>query len=168
MPVLPLRIHHDGLLSVVAPLGAAASVGTAVVIDLAPTAPPLRGGRTVADLVDEGPSADDLRPRPGRVAVLPLGAADPTDAQPVVEALARTWPFVVVRTETGAAVDVAPLFGPDTPAWVHQPTGFVPIPKGLAGIVLPSLPVRTVRALLAGRSAKGPWVSAWQGVWRSL
>ncbi len=75
---------------------------------------------------------------------------------------------MVLRTETGSAVDVAPLFGPDTPAWVHQPTGFVPVPKGLVGIVLPSLPVRTVRALLAGRSTGGRWVSSWQRVWRSL
>ncbi len=168
MPVLPLRIHHDGLLSVVAPLGAAAAVGTAVVVDLAADAPPLRGQRTVADLIAEGPSADDLTPRQGRVAVLPLGDADPGDADPVVRALARTWPFVVVRAGTGTAIEVAPLFGPVTPAWVHQPTGFVPTPKGLSGIVLPPLPVRTARALLAGRTAGGRWVSAWRRVWSAI
>lgn len=165
MPVLPLRIHHDGLLSVVAPLGAAAAVGTALVVDLDPSAPPLPGRRTLADLAADGPSAAELRPsRPG-VAVLPSGGVAADTARPVVDALVAHWPMVVLRVRDGGAIDVAPVFGPGMPAAVLQPTGLVPVPAHRSAIVLPHLPARVARALVQGRTVGGRWVRAWQRVW---
>lgn len=166
MPVLTLRIIHDGLLSIVAPLGAALSVGTALVVDLDPTGPPLPGRRTVADLIGEGPTADDLAPVRRGVAVLPSGGADPGAAGHLLAHLARGWPFVVVRV--GAASDrttvVAPVFGPPVVADVLQPTGLGPVPS-VDGIVLPRLSPRTARSVASGRATGGRWVRAWRRVW---
>jgi hypothetical protein len=168
MPVLSLTIRHDGILSVVAPLGAAASVGTALVVDLDPDAPPLVAGhRTLADLIEEGPSAADLVPRRRGVAVLPSGGARAEGAGDVLDALARGWPFVVERLPSGGTV-VAPIFGRPTEAAVHQPTGLAPVPRDLPGLVLPRLAPATVRRLLSGRLESGRWVRAWRDVWRAL
>ncbi len=167
MPVLTLRIVHDGLLSVVAPLGAALSVGTALVVDLDPTAPPLPGRRSVADVLAEGPTADDLAPVRRGVAVLPSGGADPGSAYDLLAHLARGWPFVVVRV--GGVVDratvVAPVFGSPVAADVLQPTGLGPVPPSVDGVVLPRLYARTARSVASGRLAGGRWVRAWRSVW---
>jgi hypothetical protein len=167
VPVLSLTIRHDGLLSIVAPLGAAAAVGTALVVDLAPDAPPLPGGRrTVADLVADGPSAEDLTPHRRGVAVLRSGGVDADAAGDVVAALRQGWPFLVERRPS-AGIVVAPVFGPPSDAVVHQPTGLVPLPPDLPGIVLPRLSPSTAKRLLTGREAGGRWVRAWRRVWRS-
>lgn len=167
MPVLTLRIIHDGLLSVVAPLGAALSVGTAIVVDLDPTGPPLPGRRSVADVLVEGPTADDLAPTRRGVAVLPSGGVDPATAGDLLTHLARGWPFVVVRV--GRAVEratvVAPVFGALVAADVLQPTGLGPLRPPVDGIVLPRLGPRTARAVAGGRSTGGRWVRAWRSVW---
>lgn len=167
MPVLTLRIIHDGLLSVVAPLGAALSVGTALVVDLDPTAPPLPGRRSVGDVLTEGPTADDLAPVRRGVAVLPSGGADPGTAGDLLAHLARGWPFVVVRV--GATSDratvVAPVFGALVAADVLQPTGLGPSPSPVDGIVLPRLGARTARSVASGRATGGRWVRAWRRVW---
>lgn len=171
MPVLPLRIHHDGLLSVVGPLGAAAAGGTALVVDLHPLGPPLPGDAVgLARIVADGPTMADLTPaRPG-VAVLGAGGVDPSDAEAVVGALIGGWPLVVIRLGPGAAwrgsaIDVVPIFGPIPDVPVYQPTGLVPVPRGLGGVVLPPLPSGVARALAAGRQAGGRWVQAWRRVW---
>lgn len=167
MPVLTLRIVHDGLLSVVAPLGAALSVGTALVVDLDPTGPPLPGRRSVADVLVEGPTADDLAPVRRGVAVLPSGGADPATAGDLLAHLARGWPFVVARVGSGIdrATVVAPVFGALVPADVLQPTGLGPVPSSVDGVVLPRLGPRTARAVASGRATGGRWVRAWRSVW---
>ncbi|MEX1280343.1 MAG: hypothetical protein AB1Z55_06445 [Acidimicrobiia bacterium] len=167
MPVLTLRIIHDGLLAVVAPLGAALSVGTALVVDLDPAAPPLPGRRSVADVLAEGPTADDLAPVRRGIAVLPSGGADPGSVEDLVEHLARGWPFVVMRVgaTVGRATVVAPVFGAPVAADVLQPTGLGPVPSSVDGVVLPRLGPRTARAVASGRSTGGRWVRAWRSVW---
>lgn len=173
MAVLPLRIHHDGLLSVLAPLGAALAGDTALVIDLHPAGPALPGhGAGLASMIETGPTAADLAPSRRGVAVIHADGADPRDAEPVVAAFAQRWPLVVLRlgpgeTWQGRAVDVVPVFGRVSRAAVYQPTGLVSLPENLPGVVLPSLRPGVAKALMAGRRVRGRWVRAWRDVWEA-
>ena len=64
---------HDGLLSSVAPLGLAAAVNTALVVDLDPDGPNYPGTASLADLVIKGPRLVDLEPQRSGLAVLRNG-----------------------------------------------------------------------------------------------
>lgn len=163
----------DLLLSVVAPLGLAAAAGTALVIDhtggLA-----VSTGRTLADLVEDGPRLDELGPGRSGVAVLASGPVDIASSTPLIERMASRWPAIVVRVpdENGphATVPVHPLY----PGWlaptgeaaaVWQPVSGGPRPPG-PGPVLPRLRSGTVRRLLAGQLlTRSRWVRAWHRVW---
>ncbi len=164
---------RDPVLSVAAPLGLAASVGTSLVIDMAGGLR-LGSGRTLADLVVDGPRLDELSPGRQGVAVLASGPVRAVDALPIIEQLAARWPAVVVRVSgddwPGATVPVEPLY----PGWlapldrgaaVWQPVASGTRPPG-PGPVLPRLRPRTTHQLLGGHMpSRSRWIEAWRQVW---
>jgi hypothetical protein len=178
MTVLRTWTERDGLLSVIAPLGLAAAASTALVVDLDPDGPAYPGGRTLADLVVDGPTAAELHPIRRGLAVLGNGGVDAGEATEILHALADGWPNLVARvpdpevgSDLGPLVPVRPLFPgvlrphSRAPA-VWQRTGFAVRPPG-PGPTLPR-PSRTTtnRLLTGGPIPKSRWVEAWAGVWR--
>ena len=163
----------DPVLSTVAPIGLAASVGTALVVDL--VSMPAAGTRTLADIVAEGPKLSELSPARTGIALLAGGRVTPESAFEFIDQLGRNWPALVVRlpepTRAVASVPVFPLYPgklapepPPTPG-VWQPVGGGSDPPG-PGPVMPSLRAGTVRRLLTGQlPRRSRWVSAWRPVW---
>lgn len=175
MPALALWTPEGGLLGALAPLGAALAAPPALVVDLDPQGPAYPGERSLADLVADDPTADDLEPRPG-VAVLRNGGVDPAAASGVVAALLERWERVVLRLAPRPAPDPGTPLVPVrllTGGWyqdsagaaVWQSTGdLIQMPSD--GIRLPMLERATLRALLAGRRpGRSRWISAWRSVW---
>lgn len=172
-PILGVR-SSDPVLSMVAPVGLAVAAGTALVVDLATTT--RQAGRSLADLVADGPSLHELSPgRPG-VALLPGGDVDRDAAIDVVYQLAGHWPAIVVRVSDPdfpfATVPVVPLF-PGRFASVSLPARAVwqPVlgggdPPG-PGPVLPLLRPGVVRRILGGQMPRrSRWITAWGPVWQ--
>ena len=171
--VVALAVHtaHDDLLGMVAPFALALAHRTALVIDLDPQGLPLPGNRSLARMVEDGPTLDELVPsRPG-LAVLPHGGVDSEAAAQVVGALAGSWPCVVVRSRVPLPgmpfVEVTPLIpGVVTRTkpriWVR--TGIGKVHPG-PGPVVDSPGRSAVGAVLAGRMPAGRWVRSWSGVW---
>ena len=163
----------DPVLSVAAPLGLAASAGTALVIDMA-GGMRLASDRTLANLIGEGPRLDELSPGRQGVAVLAGGPIQMVDAVPIIEQLAARWPAVVVRVSgdewPGSTVPVEPLYPgwlapPDRGAAVWQPVTPGSRPPG-PGPILPRLRARTTHQLLGGQMPlRSRWISAWRQVW---
>jgi hypothetical protein len=175
--VLGVTTYQDGLLSALAPLGLAASVPTALMVDLDPAGPPYPGATSLARLVAEGPTTRDLQPSRTGLAVLRNGGVDYTDAEDVVNALGEGWPHVVLRLSPAdqtrpfvPIVPVVPLFpGLLSIPWkqpaVFQDTGYRVTPVA-PGPVLPRPSRRTVAALLEGRiDTRSRWIKAWRDVW---
>ena len=79
MPALAMWTPEDGLLGALAPLGAALAAPPALVIDLDPSGPAYPGERSLADLVADEPTLEDLTPRSG-VAVVRNGGIAPSEA----------------------------------------------------------------------------------------
>lgn len=162
----------DPTLSFLAAVGLAASVGTALVVDLVGD---IDTRRTVADLSDEGPRLTELSPGRAGVAILGRGAAADDQLADVVGDLTRSWPYVVIRCSTGptAGWGVAPVrhllpgllqTKSTTPA-VWQPLSGSVKPPG-PGPVLPRLPARQARSMLSGRlPRRSRWIRAWRPVW---
>lgn len=163
----------DPVLSVVGPLGLAASSGTALVVDLGDGLH-MRPGRTLADIDLEGPRLDELSPgRPG-VAVIEAGAIDEARAVELIGILATRWPALVIRVNgspwDGPTVPLVPLY----PGWlsstsqaaaVWQPVGASSKPSG-PGPVLPELRRSLVRRLLGGQlPLRSRWIRSWSSVW---
>ncbi len=172
MVALAVHTLHDDLLGLVTPFALAASHPTALVIDLDPEGFPLPGRRTLAGLVEDGPTLAELVPSRSGVAVLPHGGADVEAAGVVLGALVESWPCVVVRTRTPVAglpfAEVAPLVpGVDTRSrpriWVR--TGIGTVEPG-PGPVVDSPGRSAVISVLAGRTPAGRWLRSWAGVWR--
>ncbi len=173
MTVLGIRCSEDALLGTVAPLALAAAAGTALVVDADPDGHGIATPGGLAQLAAEGPRRDDLAPRRRGVALLGNGGIGWEEALPLIEALARGWPHVVVRlpAEVEApfpTVPVVPLrpgeSAPEGPA-VYQRVPW-PVPRHLEGVVLRRPPVRVVRRLLEGRApGRSRWVVAWRPVW---
>jgi len=171
-PVLGLR-SPDPLLSTVAPIGLAASVGTALVVDLVSTRAASR--RTLRDMWADGPTLSELSPgRPG-IAMVAGGSIERDAAIEVIEQLSRRWPALVVRTDgidwPFATVPVIPLFPgrlapqPEGSHGVWQPVGAGADPPG-PGPVLPRLGPRALRRMLEGHlPRRSRWVEAWRPVW---
>jgi hypothetical protein len=175
LPAIALWTPEDGLLGALAPLGAALAAPPALVIDLDPLGPPYPGERSLADLVSDDPTADDLTPRAG-VAVLRNGGIAPGDAADVVAGLLERWERVVLRLPPRprpiADVPVVPVHlltggwyqravrravWQSTPDWIQMPSD---------GVRLPVPEPATVRALLAGRGpGASRWVRAWKSIW---
>lgn len=181
MPALTIWSPEDALLGAVAPLAAAvAAPGPALVVDLDRRGPNYPGEKTLAGLVGDGPSRDDLAPTGRGVAVIRNGGIDLAEAAEVIAALVAGWPFVVLRAPAGVAepedlpaplVPVYPLvpaelFGrPSRPA-VYQRGGW-PMPAPGPGLVLPRPSARTLGGLLRGvRPLPDRWLRRWARVWR--
>jgi hypothetical protein len=163
----------DPILSLVAPIGLAASVGTALVIDM--VAP--RGGearRTLRDLAEDGPTLSELSPGRRGVAFLAGGGLEMARAIEVIERLSGRWPAITVRVahhELGyPTIPVVPLYPgrlliPAEPHGVWQPVGSGATPPG-PGPVLPRLRPSVLRRILAGQLPRwSRWVAAWRPVW---
>lgn len=170
-PILAVR-SIDPVLSLVSTIGLAGSVGTGLVIDM--LAPSGGEGRTLRDLMADGPSLEELSPGRHGVGLLRGGGVDVNEVSGVVEALARRWPAVVVRVDQPAefcpTVPVIPLYpGPflvsDAAIGVWQPVVGGSSPAG-PGPVLPRLRPTVLRRLLAGSMPRrSRWVAAWRPVW---
>ncbi len=174
MPTLAIACEADGVLGVVAPLALAAAADTALVVDLDEAGPAYPGGGSLADLVDQGPRLEDLRPSRSGVAVLRNGGVSSDEAAEVVGALTRGWPTVVLRVPAivwpGPVVPVVPLLPAgmttalDRPA-VYQQVGWPEKAPG-PGLTIATPPRRTVAALLCGvLPTRSRWISAWREVW---
>ena len=176
MPALSTWTPEDGVLGAVAPLALACAAGTALVVDLDPDGPPYPG-RTLAELVDDGPTRADLTPARRGIAVLGTGGVEPAAAAEVLAALVEGWPRVVFRlpqwpqpTRSRAIVAVrslSPLLRPDARPVVYQQSLWRMEPPG-PGIVVPRPRASTIRALLSG-AVPGPcrWVRCWRRVWEA-
>jgi hypothetical protein len=176
MPVLATWSPFDAVLDVVAPLGLAASVGTALVVDLDPHGPAREATYTLADLVRRGPTGAELGPTSRGTAFLANGGVDAADAAPVVEALAQRWPSVVLRCPPRVeappgAITFVPLlpdpFGLSGPEPVIYQR-YAMSPPGPAGaFVLPPPSVRTVVSLLEHRMPvrRDRWIKGLRSVW---
>lgn len=162
----------DPMLSLFASLGLAMSAGSALVVDLRSE---VRTRRTLVDLAEDGPALVDLSPGKAGVGLISGGGMTVEPAVPIVELFADRWPAVVVRCDMGTwpgpAVPVLPLVlgiltPPESEPAVWQPFGKPVRPPG-PGPVLPSLPGRVARTLLAGRApTRSRWIRAWTPVWR--
>lgn len=162
----------DPILSTVAPIGLAAAVGTALIVDLVSTE---RGARTLADLVVEGPTLDELSPGRRGIALLPGGKVDLDQGVELIDRLGDHWPAVVVRTSGSGlqfpSVPVIPLFPGRLsivqvpPAGVWQPVSGGSEPPG-PGPVLPRLRSGLVRRMLAGQLPhRSRWIDSWRRIW---
>ncbi len=163
----------DPVLSLVAPIGLAATPPACLVVDLKGDLN-LPKARTLADILAEGPRLDELSPGRTGVAVIPAGPIGTDEASSVVATLARRWPAIVIRTTPGSwpgpTVPVNPVYpglltpsGPATAVW--QPLGPLADPPG-PGPVLPMLRTGVVRRLLSGQMpTRSRWISAWRRVW---
>jgi hypothetical protein len=176
MTTLAISCAAEGVLSIVAPLALAASVGTALVVDLDPEGPAYPGPASLAELIEQGPRLSDLRPTRKGIAVLRNGGVTPTAAHEVVRALATGWPHLVLRLsssqrpDTGPVVPVVPLLPGgmtqecDRPA-VYQQVGWHEKAPGPA-LTLGTPARSTVSALLEGRlPSHSRWIRAWRQVW---
>jgi hypothetical protein len=181
MPALALWTPEDGVLGALAPLGLAASAGTALVIDLDPLGPRYPGGPSLADLVREGPRRSDLSPARRGVVVLRNGGVSTTAASEVVSALVAGWERVVLRLPPRPVP--AAVGGPVVPVHLLIPGALFPHPTGPAvyqssramlplpgpGLRLPVPAAGTVAGLLKGRLpvVGDRWVRAWRAVWEA-
>ncbi len=163
----------DPVMSVIAPVGLAASVGTALIIDHI-GASEARSTRTLADTAAEGPRLDEISPgRPG-VARIIAGPLDAAETLAAAESLATRWPAVVVRAADsdwpGPLVPIHVLYGPAPQTWkegaaVWQSLATGHKPPG-PGPVLPPLKPAAVRQILRGWMPRpGRWIRAWRPVW---
>ena len=178
MATLAIACESDGVLGIVAPLALAASATTALVVDLDRDGPRYPGSGSLADLVEQGPRLDDLRPTRAGVAVLRNGGIEAADAGEVIAALVQGWPNVVLRLSRLASglsmplVPVIPLLPggmtqrSERPA-VYQQLGWHEKAPGPA-FTMPTPSRGSVGALLEGRvPSRSRWISAWQDVWGS-
>ena len=176
MPALAIWSPEDGVLGVVAPLALAAAAGTALVVDLDPGGPRYPGSKSLADLVADGPTLQDLEPARRGVGVLANGGVRPEDAGPIVAAVVERWPAVVLRHpathhDDGEAIPVVPLVPGDVlpdygPRAIYQRSGWrVPVPEG--ALVLPRPRRRIVEMLLNGVAPpRGDrWIASWSRLW---
>jgi hypothetical protein len=163
----------DPVLSLFGALGLAASAGTALVVDMSGN-PGVVTARTIADLLEDGPSLSELSPARSGVALISAGAVDPAEASSMISRLALNWPAVVVRctaeTWPGPKVPVRPLL-----PGMLAPTEMIPAvwqavnggvrPPG-PGPVLPRLGSRAAHDLMLGRlPRRGRWLRVWEEVW---
>ncbi len=173
--ILAIRTEVDSVLSVVAPLGLlAAAERPALLIDLDPEGPAYPGPRSLAELVEEGPTRAELEPN--GVAMLRNGGISFEAASALVARLGQVWPSVTLRLGPAdnlevPLVPVIPLLpgvlaptGGRAAVWQQASAGQVaPGP----GPVLPHLNRAKLTALLEARTLpSGRWVDAWKAVWQ--
>lgn len=171
--ILIVRAPHDAVLHHIAPLGAAAALGTALVVDL-DDEPTSYGAETLAGLAADGVRRRHLEPeRPG-VAVLGRGPIERAEGLEMIGRLAQRWPALVVRSEADLALPGS-----------RTVTVRTPLPGSHAGrggglvvwqrvshsqrVPQPSLPPpgrSRATDMLAGRiDPRWRWVRAWRPIW---
>lgn len=181
MPALATWAPEDGVLGAVAPLALATTQPTALVVDLDPNGPAYPSGRSLRNLVEDGPRSADLAPSGSGVAVLANGGIGFEDARQLIDLLLQGWPAVVLRLPPQVPDDVpVPLVPvrllvpgrlfPPQGRGVYQPLGPADrrIPSLLrdGSIVLPAASRRVAAALLGGsRPGPGRWMATWRRVW---
>lgn len=163
----------DPVLSLFGALGLGAAAGTALIVDMT-RGQSVSTDRTLADLLEDGPTLHELSPARSGVAVIAAGPVDEVAGLQLIERLSANWPAVVVRCSAGVwpgpTVPVRPLL-----PGLLLPTEFIPAvwqtvvggvrPAG-PGPVLPRLGLRTARNMLAGRlPSRGRWLGVWDKVW---
>ena len=176
MPALAIWSPEDDVLGVVAPLALGAAAGTALIVDLDEHGPAYPGRMTLASLVADGPTKDDLAPHRHGIAVVRNGGVEPEAAEQVLRALVDGWPAVVFRLPSDhiggdGAIPVFPLIpgsmlGRSAGPAIYQRSGWrVRVPEG--GVVLPRPSRGTISALLTGRAPHpgDRWIRAWRRVW---
>ncbi|MCB1246093.1 MAG: hypothetical protein KDB69_02365 [Acidimicrobiia bacterium] len=176
MSVVALWSPSDLVLSILAPLAVAASRPPCLVVDLDPNGPRFSAGPTLAELVADGPTADQLAPKRSGVSVLGNGGVRAGDAEDVVAALGRRWPSLVLRcppTEPAppAAIALIPLLpGPlalrtDPHRTILQRVGLrVDVPDGIPVVREPR--PSTLRALASMRMpVRSRWVRQLGQIW---
>ena len=176
LSVLALWSPVDLVLGVVGPLGATTAAGTALLVDLDPNGPRYGGAHSLAELVQKGPTRNQLEPTQSGPAVLRNGGVSPDDAEEVVAALVSKWPNVVLRCApesdpVGSAVALLPLLpAPFTPQMegsvVYQMTSLATRqPDGKLALPIPRS--STVKALLAGQRPwrRDRWIRSFNRVW---
>jgi hypothetical protein len=158
----------DPLLRLVGAVGLGASVGTALVVDMASTR-----GRTLVDLVTDGPTAYELSPGRAGLAFIGGGGLDSAGTEEVVGQLARRWPAVVVAGEVASlpAVRFNLLYpGRLAPVVAGLPGVWQPVegsgdPPG-PGPVMPRLRRSLLTKLLNGHlPRRSAWIDAWHPIW---
>ena len=168
MSVVALWSDTDHLLSVLAPLGLAVMRRPSLVIDLDPIGPAYGSPFTLAALVADGPTAEQLKPMRKGTSVLTNGGVSVNDAAEVVGALAQAWPNVVLRCDPRSeppesAISILPLLprpfaSGRRPRSVYQDLGLrVTPPEG--ALVLPRPSSSTLHALV--RLEEVPIRSRW-------
>jgi hypothetical protein len=171
--VLAIRTSVDPILGWVAPLGLAAAAGTALVLDLDPSGITYPGQRTVASMLEDGPSRSELAPTRQGVAVVPSGGATPEEAGELVGHLSRGWPALVLRVGEGEHRPFVPVL-PVLPGHLQAGTGQTAVwqlaePWESApgpGPVLPPLGRSAMRRLFRLELPQASrWVRAWRRVW---
>ena len=164
----------DPVLSLVASIGLAASVGTALVVDLVEVGAD-SGERSLRHIVNDGPSLSEMSPGRRGVAFIRGGGIETATAIGVIEELSRRWPAVVARTPGSQnpfpTVPAVPLYPgrlfpvPDVSHCVWQPLGTGAQPPA-PGPVLPRLRPGALRQLLSGHiPRRSRWIAAWRPVW---
>lgn len=172
-PILGLT-SSDPVLGIVGSVGLAASAGTALVIDLG--GGERSSGRTLRDIIADGPSLAEMSPGRRGVALIRGGDVDPATAYDIASELSRRWPAVVMRLTPESpgpfpTVTAAPLYpgrllpAPAVSHCVWQPLGLGADPPA-PGLVLPRLRPATLRKLLGGHvPRRSRWIAAWSPVW---
>lgn len=173
--MLGVRGLGDPVLHHIAPIGLAAAVETALVVDLDGDAPSYAGAPTLAELADRGLRRQELVPDRTGVAIIGNGGVTHDEALNLLEVLGRNWPRVVVRIGRQAvpglvSVPVIPLLpDPLCPA-LDRPAVFQTLYRGqhppVAGVVLPPLSRSHASSLIGGVvEARWRWVRAFAKVW---
>lgn len=163
----------DPLLSFAAAVGLASARRTTLIVDTVMDEG--ADGRTLVDLVEDGPTLAELSPGRTGVALIPAGAISPDQVASAIIELTTHWPAVVVRSSFPVAdlptVPVMPLYPVAAPlvslppVAVWQPIRRWSAPPG-PGPVLPELPGRHLRRILARTlPRRSRWMSAWAPVW---
>lgn len=170
--VLAVRAH-DPVMGVIAPIGLAAASGTALVVDVGGR-PRRQGGRSLADVISDGPRLDELSPGRSGVARIAAGPVGTSAIAEAVGQLASRWPAVVVSIQDddwpGPTVPVHVLYQGLLETWERGASVWQPISVGVRppgpGPLLPAIRPRLVRQLLMGRMPRpNRWVRAWRQVW---
>ena len=181
--VIGLLTESDHVLSVIAPIGlAAAAARPALVIDLDASGPAYPGSRSLAELVEDGPTRLELFPdilgaHAYSVSLLRNGGIEWESALSMIEALSKQWPAVVLRLPGSGGpwpwpvVPVVPIFpgilrpGRGRAAVWQSTISRQDVAPG-PGPVLPALDRSAVSRMLTMRAEpKGKWVRAWAQVW---
>lgn len=168
MDAVTVTAPSDQLLDLVAPFALATHRPTAIVVDLDGSGLPFPGRRTLAHLVEEQPTLTDLVPPRRGIVSLPNGGVDAEAALPVVDALRRGWPAVVIRSRRPlpgvAHAPVVPrLPGQGRAAAVWVRTGLAD--SGGEGPVVRAPSRRAFHQVLDGRALTGSWLRSWAAVW---